>query len=140
LHGQVGEALERRWGDRAGDYATRLAVHFSESATLTPEHASRAVHYLVLAGEQAERTFAWPEATRLYEQAVSLIDSSPGVDPPVDPAVVLAALARSAPFAAEFRTAWRASMRALDMFRARKDWVAFAGAVALLDQNWGPPE
>ena len=50
LHGQVGEALERRWADRADEHASRLAVHFGESATLTPEHAARAFRYSRLAG------------------------------------------------------------------------------------------
>ena len=34
LHGQVGEALEARWGSGARGYAARIAVHFNESASL----------------------------------------------------------------------------------------------------------
>ena len=36
LHGQVGEALEKRYGAHAEERAGRLAMHFSEAATLSP--------------------------------------------------------------------------------------------------------
>ena len=36
LHSNVAEALERRYGDRANERASRLAQHFLESATLIP--------------------------------------------------------------------------------------------------------
>ena len=64
LHGQVGEALERRWGARADERASRLAQHFVEAAMLTPRHAAKAVHYSKLAAQQAEAQFAWDEAAQ----------------------------------------------------------------------------
>ena len=60
LHGQVGEALEKRWaGSAAAERASRLAQHFVEAATLTPRHAEKAVRYSKLAAEQAEAQTAW---------------------------------------------------------------------------------
>ena len=78
LQGQVGEALEKRWGDRADEHASRLAVHFGESATLTPEHAARAFRYSRLAGEQAASQYAWAEAISLYERCLSIADGAEG--------------------------------------------------------------
>ena len=53
-----------------------------------------------------------------------------------DHAVVLAALGRTAYYTSQFRVAWRSTMRALDLFRARGDWAAFAGPLATMDTNW----
>jgi hypothetical protein len=71
LHGQVGEALERRYGDRADERATRLASHFVEAATLSPRHAARAVRYSKLAAQQAEAQSAWDVAARHYEHCLT---------------------------------------------------------------------
>ena len=81
LHGQVGEALERHWGELAEERAPRLAAHFLESATLHGEHAERAVRYARLAAEQAKAQFAWQEASRLLESALrvqELVDPTDG--------------------------------------------------------------
>ena len=53
LHGQVGEALEKRYGARAEERAARLALHFAEAATLSPRFSEKAAHYSALAGRQA---------------------------------------------------------------------------------------
>ena len=45
LHGQVGEALEKRYGARAEERAGRLAMHFSEAATLSPRFSEKAARY-----------------------------------------------------------------------------------------------
>ncbi len=75
LHAQVAEALERRWGNRAGEYASRLASHFAEAALLGSEHAEKAFHYSRLAAEQAEAQLAWPEAARHYGRAAEYVES-----------------------------------------------------------------
>ena len=74
LHGRVGEALEDRWGDHADQRASRLAGHFLESWALTPGHLGRARRYAALAGEQAERQFAWAEAARWYRAATEGVE------------------------------------------------------------------
>ena len=66
LHSNVAEALERQYGDRANERASRLAQHFLESATLNREHAANALRYSRLAAEQAGAQAAWREAARHY--------------------------------------------------------------------------
>ncbi|MEZ4494208.1 MAG: protein kinase [Dehalococcoidia bacterium] len=74
MHGRVGEVLEQRWGDRSDEYASRLALHFGESATLTRQHADKAVHYAEIAGRQALNRLAWAEAARHFEIALERIE------------------------------------------------------------------
>ncbi len=127
LHGQVGEALEKRWGARAAQHASRLAHHFLESGRLTPAHAEKARKYALIAGREADRQFAWAEAVRWYEAATD------GVDDP-DPDVLLAlarcGLGASGTSAAE---SWRSGarlQRAFDAYRRRGNRLGFARAVA----------
>ncbi|MCB9485224.1 MAG: protein kinase [Thermoflexaceae bacterium] len=127
LHGQVGEALERRWGDRAEEYASRLANHFSESAILTEEHAGRALKFLLLAGAQAESHSAFAEAVKLLERALEVGRMAPRMA--FDEASALARLATNERFSgfedAARRAAehWRA---ALSLLRASGEWRRFA--------------
>jgi len=53
LHGQVGAALEKRYGARAEERAGRLAMHFTEAATLSPRFGEKAAKYSAVAGRQA---------------------------------------------------------------------------------------
>ncbi|MEZ4552299.1 MAG: protein kinase [Dehalococcoidia bacterium] len=131
LHGQVGEALERRWGPLAEERAPRLALHFLESSTLTSAHAEKAYRYATLAAEQAEARQAWSEAARWWGQAVSLIESeAPPAD--ADLAQALYRWGRAQELSADYREAWRNLNRALDLFRERRDGVGFARAVLAL--------
>ena len=117
MHGEVGEAIERRYGDRVSEQAARLAVHFAESASLNASHAERAVRYSKLAGEQAEAQAAWTEAARQYENAVALMDHA-GESAGAERAALLHALGRSLGRAGEYRSAWRNFMAAADLYRA----------------------
>lgn len=128
LHGQVAEALERRFGDRADERAARLAPHFVESATLNREHAAKAARYSWLAGQQAQQVAAWVESIRHYQQCVTLIDDA-GNPLGVDLAQVLTELGRCLLFIVEFRDAWRSLMRAIELYREREDGEGFARAV-----------
>jgi tetratricopeptide (TPR) repeat protein len=139
LHGQVAEALERRWGGRADARAPRLAQHFLESATLTPRHAAKAVHYAMLAAEQAEAQFAWAEAVRFYEQVLTLVSAADdGLGE--DEAALLMALGRCARNDGSHRAAWRSLMRAIDQYRARGDGAGVARATLEALQIFAPPE
>jgi class 3 adenylate cyclase len=120
LHGRVAEALERRWGDRAEEYASRLAHHFVESATLSPRLAEKAVRYSVLSGKQAEAQTAWDEAARWYEAALTLITGADH-DLGEDEAGLLLAYGRCCSIAARHRDAWRALMRARALYVERDD-------------------
>ncbi len=73
LHAQAATAIERQ---HPGDVAA-LAYHFSQAGT-DPATAAR---YCGLAAQQAEQRFAFREAVRLWEQAISCLDQAG--DPPV---------------------------------------------------------
>ena len=87
------------------------------------------MHYLVLAGAEAEVSFAWGEAARLYARAHALLTEARGASLADDEADLLAALGRCAMNDGQFRDGWRAIMRALDLYRARGDGVGFACSV-----------
>ncbi len=139
LHGQVGEALEKLWGDRAVEFASRLANHFSESATLTEEHAEKALQYLVVAGEQAEARYAWEDATRKYEKAATLLDEC-RPEAIAESSSVLIALGRCAVAAAEHQLAWRALNRALEQSEKVGDFKNYARAALIPDTRWAPAD
>ena len=70
LHARAGEAIERH---SPGQVAA-LAYHFAEAGT-DPVKAAR---YCGLAAAQAEQVFAYPEAARLWEQAIACLDQAGG--------------------------------------------------------------
>ncbi|HVA19635.1 MAG TPA: protein kinase [Solirubrobacteraceae bacterium] len=137
LHGQVGEALERRYGANAGAQAARLALHFGESATLTPDHARKAAHYARLAGEQAEAQSGWDDAARHYAACLALVQAA---DDRLgeDEAALLEALGRCELNAQRFRPAWRSLLNAIDLYRGRGDWAAGARSTLLAVQVPAP--
>ena len=71
LHARAAEAIERH---SPGQVAA-LAYHFAEAGT-DPVQAAR---YCRLAAAQAEQRFAYPEAARLWEQAIACLDQARGV-------------------------------------------------------------
>ena len=68
LHARAAEAIERR----SPGEVTALAYHFAE-AGIDPAKAAR---YLRLAAEQSEQRFAYHQAVRLYEQAITRLDQA----------------------------------------------------------------
>jgi eukaryotic-like serine/threonine-protein kinase len=129
LHGQVGEALEKRWGDRADERASRLAEHFVEASTLAPRYAEKAVHYAKLAAEQAEAQTAWDDAVNWYQRCLALLTGSAD-DPLVDKAELLTALGmaqRDAGLTAD-QTAepLETFTQAKALYLARNDAIGFA--------------
>jgi class 3 adenylate cyclase len=132
IHGRVGEALERRWGERTDERASRLALHFVEAATLTPRHAAKAVRYSKLAAQQAEAQAAWAEAALHYERCLALVseaDDRYGEDE----AALLTAQGHALRASADIRGAWRAVMHALTVYRERGDGAGFARAFLEVD-------
>ena len=93
LHGAIASALERLHADDVERHAAALAHHFLQSATLTAEHAAQAIRYSKSAAEQAERQFAWDEAIRHLENALSALRDI-GDPPPSEEAALLATLGR----------------------------------------------
>jgi class 3 adenylate cyclase/tetratricopeptide (TPR) repeat protein len=65
LHARVGETLERRYADRAEEFAALLARHFEEA-----EDDERTLRYATMAGDQAARLYANAEAITHYTAAI----------------------------------------------------------------------
>jgi predicted ATPase len=72
LHRRIAERQEAGYGDRAGEIAARLAVHFTRA-----RNTERAVWYLSCAGENALRRSAYPEAIRQFVAGIELLQSLP---------------------------------------------------------------
>ena len=68
LHQDVGEVLERLYGDEQEKIAPQLGWHYSEAGDL-----EKAVRYLLLAGDRARDLFAYPEAIGAYQKALNLL-------------------------------------------------------------------
>lgn len=117
LHGEVAEALERRWGSAAINNASRLALHYAESATLTAAHVEKAVLYLEAAARQSEVSLAWTDAAAAYERIFQLNKDIGRQGDPRTEGLMLARWARCLGAARDFRGAWRNFYRALSLFR-----------------------
>jgi tetratricopeptide (TPR) repeat protein len=68
-HQRIGEALERLYADKPRAHVQDLAYHFLESGD-----QARALRYLRLAGEEANRVYAHDEALNHYAQARELAE------------------------------------------------------------------
>jgi DNA-binding CsgD family transcriptional regulator len=77
LHRDAARALEELYGANRNLHATELAEHFSRSDDATD--LGKAVSYGKLAGEQAMSVFAYGEAVRLLDRAVTV---QQGLAPP----------------------------------------------------------
>ena len=91
------------------------------------------------AARAAEAAFDWPEAIRLYEEALSSL-SRDGDAWPAAEAELLTALGRCYWRNAEARAAWRTLMRAISSCKQRGDAAAQARATTEILQIWGPWE
>ena len=69
-HARVAKALELHAGGDDQALVAQLAHHYVQARALG--HADKAIHYLVLAAQQAERSIAHREAAVLYERATQL--------------------------------------------------------------------
>jgi predicted ATPase len=72
LHRQVGERQEVAYGDRAGEIAAELAVHFEQGRDYM-----RAIRYLQQAGENASQRNAYVEAISLFTKGLGLLNTLP---------------------------------------------------------------
>ncbi len=68
LHGRIGAAIERLYSDHLDEQIELLARHFSWSNL-----SDRALHYLILAGRKAARSFLNRQAQQYYEEALALL-------------------------------------------------------------------
>lgn len=72
IHGRIGQSGENIYGERAGEIAAELAVHFEQS-----HDSVRAVKYLLLAAENAMRRSADHEAVALSKRGLELLKTLP---------------------------------------------------------------
>ena len=72
LHKQAGEQLASHYGRRAPQIATQLALHFERGRDF-----SRAVEFLIHAGDNATRLYANAEAADHYTRAMNLAKKLP---------------------------------------------------------------
>jgi serine/threonine protein kinase len=73
LHRQAGEQLAQHYGKRAPQIATQLAIHFERGRDF-----GRAVEFLIHAGDNATKLYAYAEAEKHYTHAHSLVEKLPG--------------------------------------------------------------
>ncbi len=64
-HGAIGEAIETLYVDRLEEFVNELAFHYGHS-----DNDSKALHWLIRAGDRARRLFANQEALRHYAAAL----------------------------------------------------------------------
>ena len=138
LNGEIAEALEKRYGDGAEQRASRLARHYAESATLTTEHAEKALAYSNVAAAQAESQAAWSEAARHYEACLSLLRALE-TSTEVSEAEFLTNLGVCQLNMADHRDAWRSLNRAINVYRDLDDPVGVATATIQAMDVLAPP-
>ncbi len=72
LHERVAQALETLFSDAIDDHAADVAYHYSRSA-----NASRAIDYLIRAGQQAQLRSTYSQAVAYLEQALAILEKLP---------------------------------------------------------------
>jgi tetratricopeptide (TPR) repeat protein len=72
MHARIAEALEKLYGDDAGEFAEQLTRHFAEAETvLGPE---KVVKYSKVAADRALANYGYEFAQTMYERALRLVD------------------------------------------------------------------
>jgi DNA-binding winged helix-turn-helix (wHTH) protein/tetratricopeptide (TPR) repeat protein len=71
-HRLVADALERGYGDRAGEVSHALATHFEQG-----QHPAAAMRYYAIAGERTAQRYSHHDANRLFRRGVALLTRQP---------------------------------------------------------------
>ncbi len=129
-HARVARALEARVGEDDPGLMAQLAHHYLQARALG--HGDKAVHYLVLAAQQAVRGIAHSEAATLYERAAQLhvTEGPPRVE-------LLSAAARCHMHAGHFPTARRLYE---ELSTDEDPRVRLLAAIGHEDASWRPSE
>ena len=69
MHAQIGAALEALYGQETDEVVDQLAFHFDHS-----DASTKAIGYLLRAGDRAARTYMTDEAVRHYHRALERVD------------------------------------------------------------------
>ena len=129
-HARVAGVLETRVSEDDPGLMAQLAHHYVQARALG--HGGKAVHYLVLAAQQAIRSIAHSEAATLYERAAQLhvADGPPRVE-------LLSAAARCHMHAGHFPTARQIYD---DLSADENPRVRLLAAIGHEDASWRPSE
>ena len=139
VHGQIGEALERRFGARAEERASRLAQHFVEASTLSERHAGKAVRYSKLSAQQAEAQSAFAEAAAHYDNCLTVLSTADGASPEEE-APLLVSHGVAARNAGDNRAGYRSLMRAIDLYRGQDELSSLGSATIEVLGMFMPPD
>lgn len=123
LHRQVGEGIERLYGDRLVEWVDALAHHFAQT-----DDTRRTVTYLARAGEKSLRVYALEEADERFRRAVALIDEHAAI---VDDATLADILVRWA-HVHYYRRDFRGQVELVERYLPRIEALASSRARALL--------
>jgi DNA-binding SARP family transcriptional activator len=73
LHASTAAAIEKIYPSQPEDRAVELAFHFEQACRFDPALRDKAVHYLILAGQQAVRQSAHQEAIICYQRGLTIL-------------------------------------------------------------------
>jgi ABC-type oligopeptide transport system substrate-binding subunit/DNA-binding SARP family transcriptional activator len=73
LHAQAGTTFELLGASDLHPIASELAFHFNLGRRADKNLTPKAIHYLLMSGDQARQAYAHPEAIRYYAQALELL-------------------------------------------------------------------
>ena len=93
LHAQVGQAIEKLYGEDSEPWLASLAYHFTEAAR--GGYVSKAVEYNMRAAELAEEQLAYEEAASHYQNAIESLALDDGIENELTHCRLLLALART---------------------------------------------
>lgn len=93
LHAQVGQAIERLYGEDSGQWLASLAYHYTEAAS--GGNVGKAVDYNMRAAEVAEAQLAYEEAAGYYQNAIDTLALDDGGEGERVRCQLLLALARA---------------------------------------------
>ncbi len=133
FHLRVAEAMERLYSGAVEEHAADLAHHvYQAGAAAGPK---RTVHYLVLAAQRAQAMYAYEEAIRHYERALSIMNQS-GQDVGQDELKLLRALGTAQRAVYLATDAFRTFRRAMRLAQQRGDRQATAELALEQESIW----
>jgi len=134
LHRQIGEVLERLYGDNAEPHLAELAHHFYQAAP--GGDVEKAIEYARRAGDGAMLQVAWEAAAAHYERALEAMDLIPAPDERVRVDILLA-LGRALEMGGADRSRWRpVFQRAVQLASSAGDSERYARAALGFAAVW----
>ena len=124
LHLQTGELLEKRYGNKAGQIAAQLAMHFELAREF-----KRAIHYLIAVGNNAAKVHAMLEAIAHFTSAINLVEKLPPSEKDNSLLPIFVRRGRASLACGRFDPAIADFERAIDLARSNNDVVTEHAAI-----------